>query len=74
VLRALWEGWKRVAKKIGEFQSKLVLTLFYFVFLAPFALAVRARDPLDLRGRTSWHTLTPDAASSDPLTSMSQQF
>jgi hypothetical protein len=74
VLKALWEGWRRVARKIGEFQSKLVLTLFYYVVLAPFALAVRARDPLDLRGKTSWHKLKPEAASSDPLTSLAQQF
>lgn len=50
VLRRLWEGWKRVGRKIGDFQARGLLILFYFVFLAPFALAVRwGSDPLTIK-------------------------
>lgn len=38
---ALWDWWKRTAHAIGVFQTKLVLTLFYFVVFAPLALLVR---------------------------------
>jgi hypothetical protein len=53
-LRRLWEGWKRVGRKIGDFQARLLLSLFYFVILAPFALVLRAlADPLGLK-RPGW--------------------
>jgi hypothetical protein len=51
VLRSLWTRWKVIAEKIGHFQTKVILTLAYFVVVAPFALVVRiSRDPLGLRG------------------------
>lgn len=50
VLHRLWRGWKRVGKKIGDFQARLLLTAFYFLLIAPFALVVRwASDPLALK-------------------------
>jgi hypothetical protein len=50
-VRSLWERWKVIAEKIGHFQTKAILTLTYFVVVAPFALVVRiSRDPLGLRG------------------------
>ena len=48
--RRLWELWKELAKRLGDVQARLLLTVFYFVVVAPFALAVRlAADPLRLR-------------------------
>jgi hypothetical protein len=48
--RRLWEWWKRVGKRIGDLQARALLMLFYFVILAPFALAVRwAGDPLAIK-------------------------
>ncbi len=40
-LKALWAWWKPKAHAIGVFQTKLVLTLFYVLAFAPFALAAR---------------------------------
>jgi hypothetical protein len=52
-LRELWAGWKRVARKIGDFQARVLLTIFYFVLLAPFALIMRrTSDPLTLKPAT----------------------
>jgi hypothetical protein len=49
-LRTFWKGWKRVAKKIGDVQARLLLTVFYFVVLAPFALVVQwCTDPLGIK-------------------------
>jgi hypothetical protein len=46
----LWQRWLSLAHRIGEFQARLLLTLFYFVIVSPFALWVRImRDPLALR-------------------------
>lgn len=54
----LWERWKAAARAIGDFQARLLLTLFYFVIVTPFGLAVRLfSDPLRLRrpqARSAW--------------------
>jgi hypothetical protein len=73
MLKDLWRGWLAVARKIGRFQSQVVLTLFYFVVVAPFALAVRLfADPLSPRGAAAWHPLTRDDRSA--LSIAKQQF
>jgi hypothetical protein len=56
-MRRLWQGWKRVARKIGDFNARVILTLFYFIFLAPFAIAIRTfTDPLSIKSKSapSW--------------------
>lgn len=50
VLGTLWEGWKRVAIRIADWLGRIVLFLFYFIIVAPFALAVRwFTDPLAMK-------------------------
>jgi hypothetical protein len=41
VLRALGAVLTRLAHAIGNFQARVVLTVVYYVLLAPFALAAR---------------------------------
>ena len=48
-LKIAWAKWKTIAHTIGDFQSRLLLSTFYFVVLGPFALSARAfSDPLKL--------------------------
>ena len=63
-LKRFWEGWKRVAKKIGDFQARLILGIFYFVILAPFSVIVRASDPLMIGSKTpkGWHDKSQENA------------
>jgi len=59
-VRHLWEGWKRVARKIGNFQARVLLTIFYFTIFCPFALAVQwSSDPVAIKSktRTGWRVL-----------------
>jgi hypothetical protein len=50
VLKALWVRWKAIAHVIGDFQSRLLLSLFYFVVFAPLGVGVRLLgDPLRTR-------------------------
>jgi hypothetical protein len=50
LLIRFWEGWKEIAEDIGDFQSRLLLTVFYFTVAVPFALLARfVIDPLGLR-------------------------
>lgn len=73
--RRLWEGWKRVAKKIGDFQARLVLTIFYVLVIGPFALLIRWRgDPLGIKGRGPRGWLPCSVRKGDPLDGASQQF
>lgn len=68
LFRRAWEGWKRFGKKVGDFQARLLLSLFYFLILAPFGLGMRAADPLGLRrsGSPAWHP-RPPAPPGDPM-------
>ena len=56
-IRRSWVWWKGVARIIGDFNARVILTLFYFIFLAPFALAIRfLTDPLAIKDKSapSW--------------------
>jgi hypothetical protein len=52
-LGRFWDAWKRVARKIGGFQARVVLFAFYFLIFWPFALAVKwGSDPLKIKPST----------------------
>lgn len=52
MIKRLWEAWKRLAHRIGDFQARVLLTVFYSVLVLPFGLAVRLwADPLRIKRR-----------------------
>jgi len=52
-VRKLWERWKQVARKIGDFQARVLMTLFYFLILGPVAMVIRWQsDPLAIKVTT----------------------
>ena len=56
--KKLWERWKQIAKKIGDVQARVILTVVYFIIVGPFALILRlAADPLSLKksAKPAWH-------------------
>jgi len=58
LFRRLWEGWKKIARKIGDFNARVILTVFYFILLFPFAVLVRIfTDPLEIKKKAhvGWH-------------------
>lgn len=63
----IWNGWKSVAHKIGNFQARLILILFYFLILAPFALIIKKADPLGIRKniRHGWQPRTSDSSAAE---------
>jgi hypothetical protein len=53
----LWRGWKRIAHRAAEFQSRVILALLYWIVVVPVGL-VRGRA----RARTAapeWKTRAP---------------
>jgi len=41
MFRRVWERWKVIAHKIGTFQSRLLLNVFYFSVLLPFGVGIK---------------------------------
>jgi hypothetical protein len=73
-LRIVWEAWKSVARKISNFQARILLTLFYFLIVLPFALALRwISDPLAIKPRTprGWR---PKVSEATDLESARRQY
>jgi hypothetical protein len=53
LLSRTWEAWKRLARAIAEFNSRVLLTLLYVVLAMPFGLILRlVADPLRRRRPT----------------------
>jgi len=75
MMKNVWEWWKRVARKIGDFQARIILTIFYFIVLGPFALAVRwGSDPLAIKPSTprGWYPKTEGKGT--PIEQATNQF
>jgi hypothetical protein len=56
MLKRAWQAWKRIAHAIGNFQARVLLTIFYAVLVLPFGIAIRLfSDPLRIKHRpTQW--------------------
>ena len=57
ILQRAWRLWKRVGQVIGDFIARIILSIYYFTILTPFALGVRLlSDPLGLKAHDnpSW--------------------
>ena len=58
IFRRAWEGWKKIARKIGDFNARVILTIFYLILLMPFALLIKLfTDPLEIKKKAykGWH-------------------
>jgi len=73
-LRRAWNAWKRFGRKVGDFQARLLLSVFYFVILTPFALAMRVADPMRLRQASTGWRPRPESPADDPVTRARRQF
>jgi hypothetical protein len=75
-LRAIWAWWKPIAHRLANFQAQVVLSVFYWVVLAPFALGMKlGPDPFRQRRETppAWlPRLT--RTDEDPATHARRQF
>lgn len=59
VLRKLWQEWLILARHIGSFNARALITLVYFTLMAPFGLVIHLfSDPLHLKQPQTddfWH-------------------
>ena len=75
--RRIWNGWKKIARKIGDFNARLILTVFYILLLSPFALMLKIfTDPLNIKKGTDkrgWY-LREDKDDLTPLERSQRQY
>lgn len=52
--KKIWEAWTGFSRRMGGFQSRILLSFFFFLVVSPLALAVKLfSDPLRIRCRSS---------------------
>lgn len=73
--RKLWARWKRIARKIGDFQARALMTFFYFLILGPVAMVIRWRsDPLAIKSTTPRGWSDREAREGVPMEHARRQF
>jgi hypothetical protein len=75
LIKNLWEKWKILGHKIGNFQARLILTFFYFVVICPFAAVVKyGAKPLRLKVLHTSNWLRNEARGEDIMVRARRQF
>lgn len=44
MVKRLWSKWKTFAQKIGDFQARIILSLFYFLIVSPIGIVFKFAD------------------------------
>jgi hypothetical protein len=52
--KRIWRAWAAFSRRMGSFQSRVFLSLFFFIIVTPFAVLVKIiSDPLRIKARTA---------------------
>lgn len=73
-IKTLWNKWKKIAHRIGIFQSKAILTVFYFTVFLPAGIVFSLfKDVLGIKHVSSsgWVTKTKQT---ETLEEMRKQY
>ena len=73
ILLSLWQAWKKLAHRLGVFQSKVILSVFYLL-LVPFGLFFSLfKDLLKMKQvrKSTWEI---KSSQSKTLDSLKQQY
>jgi len=74
-IKKLWQIWENFSKRMGSFQSRIILSLFFFIFVSPFALAVKIfSDPLNIKHQSSKSHWLPKKEINADLEQSKMQF
>lgn len=75
MIRRIWAKWKTFAQAFADFQARVLLTLVYFIIVAPFGLWVRLlSDPLTLNPQPQRSMWFPKHTPEQTLESARRQF
>jgi hypothetical protein len=74
-MKTFWEKWKAFGHKVGNFQARLILTVFYFIIISPFAAVVKyGARPLRLKMLHTSNWLPDQAGDEDIMVRARRQF
>ena len=75
LVKRLWRSWANFSSRMGSFHSRIVLSLFFFTVVTPFALAVRfLSDPLGIKHRNEMTHWLPRTGTDVDLEQFRRQF
>ena len=75
LLKRLLTGWAGFSRRLGSFQSRVLLSMVYFIVVFPFALGVRILgDPLKIKHKVSSSYWNPREEMRQDLDSYRRQF
>ncbi len=73
--RRLWQIWGNFSTRMGNFQTGIVLSLFFFVLVSPIASAVKVlSDPLKIKRRSKESHWLPREMTKSDLEQFGKQF
>jgi hypothetical protein len=74
-LKRAWENWKGFSGRMGSFQSRVLLSFFFFIFVTPFAAGVRIfSDPLGIKKHDRSTHWSPKKENTAELEHFKRQF
>ncbi len=67
LIKRIWHRWTGFSKRMGSFQSRVMLSFFFFIIVSPAALMIKVlADPLRIKKKqeleTFWVAKTPSSA------------
>ena len=75
LLKKLLQNWKNFSERIGNFQSRIILSFFFFILVSPFALVVRIfSDPLRIKHLSDKSHWIPKKETKIDLEQFKRQF
>lgn len=74
IIKTLWNKWKKIAHRIGVFQSRVILSVFYFTILLPVGIVFSFfKDSLNIKRPSSSNWVTK-IKQADTLEEMREQY
>lgn len=68
MLKIVWNKWKQLAERIGNFQATIIFSLLYFILITPIGLIVNLfSDFLKLKGKPKWETVEDNSSTLEKL-------
>ncbi len=53
--QTIWKKWKKFTEKVVFYQSRFLLNVIYFIFIAPIAIVFKFfSNPLNIGGKPHW--------------------
>ena len=76
IFKKVWHRWTGFSKRMGSFQSRIMLSFFFFIIISPAALIIRVLgDPLQIKKKKTMDTYwLAKAPSSTEIEDYRRQF